>query len=72
MLLIFKLPDHRLFEFIRFTEMMDISIIVAFKEESLFNTQVTGYIKLNKNPNIPKEIQLEKLNEKFPNYTKEA
>ncbi len=69
----FKLPEFRLFEFVKFTEMMDITILICYKqEEILVNDSFVGWIRLNKNHNIPKEVQVEKINEKFGKFVKEA
>ncbi len=68
----FKIPEFRLFDFVKFTELVDISILVAIKDEDLFTNQIYGYIRLNKNPNIPTKAQQEKLTENFGKFVKPA
>ncbi len=68
----FKMPEFKALEFVRFTSMFDIDILLAFSKEDLFVNFIEGYIRVNKSNTIPREVQLEKLQEKFGQFVKEA
>lgn len=68
----FKLPESKILAFIRFCEGLDMSIVIAWKNEGdIFNhDNITGYIRVHSSVTIPDELQIEKLNEKYGNNIK--